>query len=326
MSDRFTVFSSGTTGWSSPAVSPDGTQLAFVEATGDRDVVSVEVATAAVTRLIATQRNEQMPAWAARENALVYVTDRNVALEIWLHRPGQPDRPVVTARDFPADTTQWLWGPSLSPDATRVIYLRSERAGPTRLWMSNVAGGSPVPLMETSTGDQPGSWSPDGRWYVYWHLDDGRTSLNRVRTTGQGEPDVLRADVQRSGRWVPVWSPAGDWILHDDRGVQLISPDGATTRELSSADAAAYAFSADGQTVYGIRGISPEQAELFSMRVGGGEETRIGVLGAEFLPSGNLRPALRLSLTPDGTRLTYSTATSTSNLWLADGLDAVTLP
>ena len=62
------------------------------------------------------------------------------------------------------------------------------------------------------------------------------------------------------------------------------------------------------------------------MRVGGGEETRIGVLGAEFLPSGNLCPALRLSLTPDGTRLTYSTATSTSNLWLADGLDAVTLP
>ena len=37
-------------------------------------------------------------------------------------------------------------------------------------------------------------------------------------------------------------------------------------------------------------------------------------------------PALRLSLTPDGESVTYSTLKSTSNLWLAEGLDAVTPP
>ena len=80
-----------------------------------------------------------MPAWASKEPALVYVTDRNGAAEIWLHKPGQPDRPLVTARDFPPDTTQWFMGPSLSPDATRVIYTRT-RAGRTRS-VVDVGGG-----------------------------------------------------------------------------------------------------------------------------------------------------------------------------------------
>ena len=81
-----------------------------------------------------------MPAWASKASSLVYVTNRNGNPEIWLHTPGQPDRPVVTARDFPADTTRGLVDPCLSPDATRVIYTRLELAGPGRLWMSAVAG------------------------------------------------------------------------------------------------------------------------------------------------------------------------------------------
>ena len=78
------------------------TRLVFQELTTDLDVVSVDLATAAVTPLIATQRSEQMPAWAAADAAMVYVTDRNGPPEIWLHTPGQPERPVVTARDLPA--------------------------------------------------------------------------------------------------------------------------------------------------------------------------------------------------------------------------------
>ena len=136
----FAVFSSGTTSQASPAVSPDGTKLVFEESADDYDIVSVDLTTAAVTPLIATQRSEMMPAWASSQPALVYETDRSGEPEIWLHKPGQADRPLVTARDFPPDTTQWFMGPTLSPDATRVIYTRIERNGPARLWMSGVAG------------------------------------------------------------------------------------------------------------------------------------------------------------------------------------------
>ena len=46
-------------------------------------------------------------------------------------------------------------GPILSPDATRVIYSRMERDGPEQLWMSAVAGGSPVRLVKSTADDEP---------------------------------------------------------------------------------------------------------------------------------------------------------------------------
>jgi Tol biopolymer transport system component len=326
VSGVFALFSSGTTPQVSPAVSPDGSKLVFREANSDADVVSLDLATAAVTPLIATQRRERMPAWASKEPALVYVTDRNGAAEIWLHKPGQPDRPLVTARDFPPDTMPWFQGPSLSPDATRLVYMRIDRGGPSALWMSAVAGGAPVRLVKSSAGGEyPGSWSPDGNWYVYLHEQEGRTSLNKVKTTGQAEPEVLKADVKRSEVWVPVWSPSGEWILYNDGGVKLVSPDGKVTRDVSATSASAYAFSADGQTLYGIRRVAAgNHAELFSKHVAGGAEKTIGFLRQEYLPTSLMHPGVRLSLAPDGKSVTYSAVKSTGNLWLAEGLDAVT--
>ena len=138
VSGALTVISSGTRAQNSPAVSPDGSKLVFLESATDTDIVSVDVATAVVTSVIATQRAEQMPAWAPKESALVYVTDRNGEMEIWMRKPGQPDRPLVTPRDFPPGTTDGLMGPSLSPDGTRVIYGHLPKEGQPlcgcRLW------------------------------------------------------------------------------------------------------------------------------------------------------------------------------------------------
>ena len=174
--------------------------------------------------------------------------------------------------------------------------------------------------------DRAGSWSPDGNWFVYIHWEGGRSSLNKVKTTGQAEPEILKAGVKPVGDWLPVWSPSGDWILYADGGVKLISPDGKTTRHLSSTTAIAYAFSADGQTIYGIRPVAAERLELFSVSVAGGTEKTIGSFGREHHPRTLGGPATRLSLAPDGTSLTFSTRRSTSNLWLIEGLNAVTPP
>jgi len=71
-----TAITSGTTSRRSPAVSPDGSRILFAEATRDFDVVSVDLERGSAERLIATERGEAMPAWAANVRALVYVSDR----------------------------------------------------------------------------------------------------------------------------------------------------------------------------------------------------------------------------------------------------------
>lgn len=180
----------------------------------------------------------------------------------------------------------------------------------------------PFGWSRTPGADGQGAWSPDGNWYVHRRLENGRASLNKVKTTGAAEPEVL--DAAATGGWVPVWSPAGDWILCGAATVKLISPDGKTTSAVSPHRAMAHAFSADGRTIYGIRQpVANGPGELFSVSVAGGPTKIIGTLFRGNLPSVTYNPALRLSLTPDGKNLTFSTLKATSNLWLMDGLPVV---
>ena len=147
----------------------------------------MDVATAAVTSVIATQRAEQMPAWAARGSALVYVTDRNGEMEIWMRKPGQPDRPLVTPRDFPPGTTDGFMGPSLSPDGTRVIYGHLPSGRTTGLWMSAVAGGPPVRAREERDGGDDA-----------WLLVAGR-ELVRLPALSRGPGVIEQSEDDRRG-------------------------------------------------------------------------------------------------------------------------------
>jgi serine/threonine protein kinase len=296
-----------------PAVSPDGQALVFSETTGHFDVVSVDLEHARVRTLIATERNEMMSAWAAKQAALVYVTDRNGASEIWLHRPDSPERPVVTARQFPGLMTQWFVGPAISPDGARIIYARIGANGTNaRLWISATTGGAPVQLTnDTTTLELPGSWSPDGNWFVYLGERNGKTHLLKIKTSGQATPEVLKSDVISD---VPSWSPDGKWIAY---GHDLISPDGRSTKPLGDHGSPHYAFSANSALVYGLRE-ERDREVLFSVAIATGQEKVIGDVG-KFRYGSPLGPAYRFSLAPDGKSLVYGTGQFQENLVMLEG-------
>lgn len=302
---------SGTTSALRPAVSPDGRKMLFTEQVGNFDVVSARLDGSAPKLLIATDRNESMPAWAANQPVLTYVTNRNGPGEIWI-RSGKADRPVVTLRNFPPDTTKGFGAPALSPEADRIIYPRIEASTP-RLWISAVAGGTPIPLTNEGSNEWPGSWSPDGRWFAYRGVSGGKVELIKVKTTGQATPITLKTDA--GGLLVPSWSPTGEWIAF---GNGLISPDGKITRPLGNHGSAYYMFSADGKLVYGIRP-DGDRNLLFSVDIASGAEKVIGDLGVDSRPGSTLSPGIRFSLAPDGKSFVYSTGKTKTNLWLLEG-------
>ena len=307
------ALTSGTAGRSFGDVSPDGHRIVFTESTDDYDLASVDLQHASASRLIATQRDEYMPAWAAKQPVLTYVTDRDGPHEIWLHTTGQ-DRPVVTPRDFPPGTTQWFLAPALSPDGGRLIYERFEIQGGSHLWISAVSGGAPVQLSnETGASEFSGAWSPDGNWYVYMAIRNGVWDLVKIKSTGQATPVLVKHGVQ--GGEVPVWSPTGEWILFNN---ELYSPDGEKTRPIGKHGSPNYAFSLDGKLLYGIRH-DGERNLLFSVDVASGAEKVLGDLGREYAPASSFSPAIRLSMAPDGKSFVYSVATRHSNLWRFEG-------
>jgi eukaryotic-like serine/threonine-protein kinase len=315
------ILSGGTTNQVRPVVSPDGKKLVFTENNYHQDIVSLNVSTAAVTPLIATERGEWHPAWGRDEPALVYVTNRNGADEIWLRQPGQADKPLVTPRDFSPETTLEFIGPELSPDGRRVIYLRFEPEKPARLWISAVAGGQPpVSLIDgPPTGVSPGAWSPDGANYVYVNAREGKFELMKVRTTGQATPETLVTDVDIG---VAQWSPAGDWIAYSSSGLKLISPDGTKTRDLGFRGLCT--FARDVELLYCLKVPEPDGSRsLVTIDYDGHNERVVGTVPPEYAV---IREGGRLSLSPDGKSVAYSVLRESSNLWLIDGLDGVALP
>jgi len=250
---------------------------------------------------------------------MAYTTNRNGPQEIWLHTADNTDRPLVTTRDFPGVTVQWFMGPALAPEGDRVVYTRIDKGTvANRLWISAVAGGPAVPLTNGhASTEYPGSWSSDGSWFVYIAVADGKSNLARVKTTGQATPVIVKAEVNYDNNAVPVWSPAGDWIL---LGETLYSPDGQATRSLGNHHSEGYVFAPDGKRVYGLRE-TRDGAELFSVDLASGAEKVIGNVGKANRPKSNLSPAMRFSLGPGGKTIAYGVATFQQNLWMLDGFN-----
>jgi eukaryotic-like serine/threonine-protein kinase len=308
------ALTSGTASHQNPAVSPDGRKLIFGETAGNYDIVSVDLATATAHRMMSTERNQTMPAWAAKAPLLAYVTNRNGPNEIWLHSPTGADRPLVMLSDFPTDTAQWFMGPAMSPDGNQLIYAVVERnVGAVHLWISAVASRAVVRLTNAPGLELPGAWSPDGNWFAYLQLLNGKTNLMKVKTTGQASPVVLHADV--GDTTVPAWSPTGEWIAY---GGKLISPDGATKRSIGDHKSPYYTFSSDGKLIYGIRQ-EQDRELLFSVDIATGAEKIMGDLGKEFKPGSNVNPSIRFSMAPDGKSFVYSAGNFKQNLWMLEG-------
>jgi len=94
----------------------------------------------------------------------------------------------------------------LSPDGKQVVFSALDK-----LYVMDLAGGSPRRLTDDSMHEQAPAWSPDGQWvaYVTWTSSTGG-ALMKVRADGKARtrlvPDPAFFDT-------PVWSPDGQRIV-----------------------------------------------------------------------------------------------------------------
>jgi DNA-binding winged helix-turn-helix (wHTH) protein/Tol biopolymer transport system component len=329
-SGKFRLLADELTGQKSvPVVSPDGSKLLFRDLAPDSDIVTLDLLTGGVTDLIATGRSEAMPSWANEANALAYITNRSGDWEIWLQQPPQAERPLITQRDFDRETL-YLIAPTLSPDGARLIFDRVEAERPgARLWMSAVAGGRPELLTNDEEVEElAGSWSPDGIWYAYLAAapGGGPRMLKKVKATGQATPETLLEGLATPGSPAPIWSSDGNWILVPNSGMTLVSADGKTKRDLRIENSAC-TFADDEPLLYCVRDTMPSpEHPLVKLDLHGNVLDTVVTLPRALMPSSPFGPGLRLSLTPDRSRVTYSVERTTQSLFLMEGLDTVELP
>ena len=218
------------------------------------------------------------------------------------------------------DNTLW------APDGMRFVFFASSSLEDTRLMLSNGSGGRTATL-DSGVLLGMSAWSPDGQWVAYERLKAGVVQLARMKPGYASSPEILFSmapATREHGYQRMQWSPAGDWILYptiaEREGLSLISPDGHTTRNLTSRRFLDYGFSKDGSQVLGIyRNTNPEGAEwqLYSVDVKSGAEKLLGAL--------DLPPATEgmagFSLHPDGKSFLISIAKWPFDIWMLEGFD-----
>jgi serine/threonine protein kinase/Tol biopolymer transport system component len=321
-SDALTAITTGNTAERNPAVAPDGKSLLYLQPTQRLDIVSVSLQDGSAKTLISTGREDSMAAWAAKADKFAFVTDRSGPWEIWVHSSDGSERPVVTAAEFSDGMNKWFMDPSLSPDGSRLIFTRIDSKGTARMWMISLSGGEPVQVTNGAQETEwAGAWSPDGSRIAYIGLNAGKSPLMTVKTSGNAVPVELKSDLSHD---LPAWSPAGDWIAYDnDKGWNLVSPDGKTTRFLGKINTSYLTFSADGKLLYGIEtgqtAADRDKVTLFSLDPVTLQKKVVKELGKDLRPSSNFGPGIRFSLAPDGKSILFSTTNRRSDLWMLQG-------
>ena len=128
--------------------------------------------------------------------------------------PLTAQRRPITIDDFFALRT--IGDPQISPDGDWVAYTLTTRdlekdKTETRIWMSSLAGGDPIPMTAEGYSARRPRWSPDGRYLAFLAArDDKKTqvwTLNRLGGDAQPLTDV------RQGVSGFEWSPDGTRLV-----------------------------------------------------------------------------------------------------------------
>src|SRR5262249_19588062 len=172
--------------------------------------------------------------------------------------------------------------PSFALDARRIAYQRnaSKRIWPLRIWISQTAGGPPVPLVPASHEGYQGAptWSPDGQWIAYSEWTDRQWTLAKVRAGTSDTPLVLRSDGVPNA--APSWSPNDEWSTGETaQGFVLVRPEGKRQRVLSEDHWLAHTWSKDGSRIFGIRETDRLRLSLVAIDVGTGIARVLADLG-----------------------------------------------
>jgi Tol biopolymer transport system component len=209
---RFTQLTDTAGEEKSPALSPDGTMVAFASrAAGSWDIYSQRVGGRNRALIVGDpERDEAGPAYSPDGTQIAfYEADRDGGIFI-AGATGESIRRVSDIGFHPA------W----SPDGARIAFTTEEifdpysRQGVSRLWVVASGGGDARAVTETDAA-QP-SYSPSGKRIAYWANIGGRRDIYSIDAAG-GTPVALTddADVDFS----PVWSHDGRHIIFaSDRG------------------------------------------------------------------------------------------------------------
>jgi Tol biopolymer transport system component len=186
-----------------PAVSPDGSQVAFVSSgEGDPEIFVMKLDGTDVRRLTTFYMEDFEPRWSPDGKWLSFFSSREQGRErLFIVRPDGTELRAVSGSAPTGDEREAVW----SPDSTKLAFVgrpKDPNAGKARIWVANVVGGDAVPLTDGKQVDDQPAWSPDGKHLVFVSERGGDVDLYLMRADGTGQ---TRLTTSKGADWLPRW-------------------------------------------------------------------------------------------------------------------------
>ncbi len=190
-----------------PAVSPDGTRLAYASRrNGYWDIYIFDFVTGQSTRVTDTPAYDGSPTWAPDGQWLAYESYQAGNLDIFIQSLTDLFQPALQLTTDPAADTDPNWSP-----AGNLLAFTSLRSGESEIWIA--ALDQPDNRFQNrsqnpQSADKDPVWSPDGQQLAWSTLLYGLQNIVVAAAVDNGEdPQTLGAGSR------PLWDPAGSQIL-----------------------------------------------------------------------------------------------------------------
>jgi hypothetical protein len=197
--------------------SPDGSSIAANRA---GEIWSFDVKRGTSSR-ITTGVRASRPVWSSDASRVYYCSERSGPWQIYSRSADGSDQ---ERRIVHAESTVPL---AMSPDGTELLVRTDRKESGADIDIISLEGRSRS-LVRSEWHDQPGGFSPDGRWVVYHSDESGRNEIYVRRTDGTGK----RWQVSNDGGIEPRW-PRQDEIIYLN-GTKLMSAVVKTGPEFSA--------------------------------------------------------------------------------------------
>jgi TolB protein len=200
-----------------PAISPDGSQVAFASRqNGYYDLFVLDLATGRQSRLTDTPAYDGAPTWSPDGQFIAYESYTAAGTQLFIQKVTDLKEPPVQLTAAPGQSFTPAWSPG-----GREIAFVSTRSGQEDVWLARLdrIDDRFVDISLSGTGrDRAPRWSPDGS-KLAWATDTPGTDV--LMLWDMKSPNSLARQVGNGD--TPVWSPQGDALLAEIREPNLTS-------------------------------------------------------------------------------------------------------
>ncbi|MBS1250747.1 MAG: Protein TolB [Chloroflexi bacterium] len=188
-----------------PAWSPDGEKIAFTGylTFNYRQIYTLSLETGEIERISDGDQLDFDPAWSADGERIAFISTRKGPSQVWvMFADGAFPQRFTASRDLVNTDPAW------SPDGETILFTQRLDGLQTLIRTQYSEAGQPeeVKIYQNFAPLQEGSYSPDGRWYVFesWPTADTNHDIYLLPVEG-GE--LQRVTTDPSYDFDPAWRP-----------------------------------------------------------------------------------------------------------------------